>query len=70
MAYNIIDGNENVITENITEQETLDLIESNGQTEFSYFFYPLDSAILVELQEKFQNDLTALRFFKRIEEEA
>lgn len=70
MAYNIIDGNENVITENITEQEALELIDSNGQTDLSYFYYPLDSAILAELIEKFENQLDKVRFFKRAEVEA
>ena len=70
MAYNIIDGNENVITENITEQETLELIEANGQTEFSYYYYPLNPEVLAELKEKFENQLDKVRFFKRLEEQA
>ncbi len=70
MAYNIIDANENVITENITEEAALELIENNSNdVEVTYFYYPLDAEILTELKEKFENT-DSLRFFKRIVEEA
>jgi hypothetical protein len=70
MAYNIIDANENVITENITEEAALELIENNSNdVEVTYFYYPLDAEVLAELKQKFENT-DSLRFFKRIVEEA
>lgn len=70
MAYNIVDKNENVITENITEEQALEFVQSNGtDSEKTYFYYPLDAAILAELKEKFENT-DDLRFIKRIVTEA
>lgn len=70
MIYNIIDIDNNVITENVTEEQAVEFVESNSaETEFSYFFYPLDEEVLNDLKQRFEGTNT-LRFIKRIESEA
>ena len=67
--YNVIDINNTIVTENISEAQAIEFVNSNSaESEFVYFFYPIDETTLVEIKESVPNLQQEVRFIKRIEE--
>ena len=66
---NILDINENIETEGITEEEAMDLISSNdvGQPN-QYYWFPIEEGGIEKLREQFVNDTKQVKFLKRQEE--
>jgi Cdc6-like AAA superfamily ATPase len=65
--YNLIDVDGNILEENVSHAQALETIENSIDTEYIYFYYPLDETILAELVERDkENPATELRFFKQL----
>lgn len=64
--FNILDIDENIEREGITEDEAMELISSNATGEPNqYYYYPIEEGQLGELQAQFRNDIKQVKFLKR-----
>ena len=64
--FNILDIDENIEREGITEDEAMELISSNATGEPNqYYYYPIEHETLVEIQAQFRNDIKQVKFLKR-----
>lgn len=65
--YNVIDVDGNVLEENVTHEASLELMNNIADSGFTYYYYPLDEAVLAELLEKNRTDnAIQIRFLKPI----
>ena len=63
-TFQILDSNDVVLENNVTEEVANGLMESSEDKEFNYFIYPLDSEIKSELVSGETAD--KIRFIKEI----
>lgn len=63
-AFQILDSNDVVLEDNVTEEVVTTLMGDDNGSEFNYFFYPLD----VEIKSSLVSDdtLNKIRFIKEI----
>lgn len=67
VQYNLVDVNGNVLEENVSHEKSLELINNSINSGFSYYYYPLDEAVLAQLvQQDAENNATEIRFFKQL----
>jgi hypothetical protein len=64
--FKILDINENIETEGITEEEAMELISSNdvGQPN-QYYYYPIEENGIEKLRNQFLNDTKQVKLLKR-----
>jgi|Laugrespbdmm15sn_2_1035079.scaffolds.fasta_scaffold306444_1 hypothetical protein len=63
-AFQILDSNDVVLEDNVTEEVVTTLMGDDNGSEFNYFFYPLDAEIKSSLVS--DDTLNKIRFIKEI----